>query len=197
MRLRIEQEALKKETDAASKDRLARLDKELADLEGRSLAITTRWKAEKDKLGRAAEIKTRLDAARNDLAQAQRKGEYQKAGELAYGTIPQLEKELAETEGAADGQNSSAGLMEEAVTPDHVAQVVSRWTGVPVDKMLEGEKEKLLQMEAALAKRVVGQKEAVAAVSTAVRARAPACRTPTGRSARSCSWGRRASARRS
>ncbi len=197
VRLRIEQEALKKETDAASKDRLARLDKELADLEGRSLAITTRWKAEKDKLGRAAEIKTRLDAARNDLAQAQRKGEYQKAGELAYGTIPQLEKELAETEGAADGQNSSAGLMEEAVTPDHVAQVVSRWTGVPVDKMLEGEKEKLLQMEAALAKRVVGQKEAVAAVSTAVRRARAACRTPTGRSAHSCSWGRRASARRS
>jgi ATP-dependent Clp protease ATP-binding subunit ClpB len=165
VRLRIEQEALKKETDTASKDRLKRLDKELTELEERSTALTTRWKAEKDKLGRAAEIKAKLDGARNALAQAQRKGEYQKAGELAYGEIPQLEKELAEVEGRADG----AGLMEEAVTPDHVAQIVSRWTGVPVDKMLEGEKEKLLQMEGALARRVVGQQEAVAAVSTAVR----------------------------
>ncbi len=165
VRLRIEQEALKKETDAASKDRLARLERELAELEERSAALTARWKAEKDKLGRAAELKTKLDAARNELAQAQRRGEYQRAGELAYGEIPRLEKELAEIEGKADG----AGLMEEAVTADHVAQVVSRWTGVPVDKMLEGEKEKLLKMEEELAKRVIGQEEAVAAVSTAVR----------------------------
>jgi ATP-dependent Clp protease ATP-binding subunit ClpB len=165
VRLRIEQEALKKETDAGSKDRLGKLDKELTELEERSTALTARWKAEKDKLGRAAEIKTRLDAARNELAQAQRKGEYQRAGELAYGEIPRLEKELADVEGRADG----AGLMEEAVTADHVAQVVSRWTGVPVDKMLEGEKDKLLKMEQALAKRVIGQEEAVAAVSTAVR----------------------------
>ncbi|MBF9232767.1 ATP-dependent chaperone ClpB [Microvirga alba] len=165
VRLKIEAEALKKETDAASKDRLQRLEKELADLEERSDAITTRWKSEKDKLGRAAALKKKLEDARNELASAQRQGQYQRAGELAYGIIPQLEKELAETEGAENG----SGLMEEAVTPDHVAQVVSRWTGVPVDKMLEGEREKLLHMEEELAKRVVGQREAVEAVSTAVR----------------------------
>jgi ATP-dependent Clp protease ATP-binding subunit ClpB len=165
VRLKIEAEALKKETDAASKDRLQRLEKELADLEEQSTAITARWKAEKDKLGRAAELKKKLDDARNELAQAQRQGLYQRAGELAYGVIPGLEKELADVEAKADG----AGLMEEAVSPNHVAQVVSRWTGVPVDKMLEGEREKLLKMEEELARRVVGQREAVEAVSTAVR----------------------------
>ena len=165
VRLKIEAEALKKETDAASKDRLGRLEKELADLEEQSAAITARWKAEKDKLGRAADLKKKLEDARNELASAQRQGQYQRAGELAYGVIPELEKELAATEATENG----SGLMEEAVTPDHVAQVVSRWTGVPVDKMLEGEREKLLHMEAELAKRVVGQREAVEAVSTAVR----------------------------
>ncbi|MDX3808181.1 ATP-dependent chaperone ClpB [Bosea thiooxidans] len=165
VRLKIEQEALKKENDAGSKERLKRLESELADLETRSDTITTKWKAEKDKLGHAAEIKTKLDNARNELAQAQRKGEYQRAGELAYGEIPQLEKKLAEIE----EKGESAGMVEEAVTPDHVAQVVSRWTGVPVDRMLEGEKEKLLRMEEVLGSRVVGQKEAVEAVSTAVR----------------------------
>jgi len=165
VRLKIEAEALKKETDAASKDRLARLEKELADLEEQSAAITARWKAEKDKLGRAAELKKRLDEARNELAQAQRQGQYQRAGELAYGIIPGIEKELGEIEARADG----AGLMEEAVTPNHIAGVVSRWTGVPVDKMLEGEREKLLRMEEEIGKRVIGQREAVEAVSTAVR----------------------------
>ncbi len=165
VRLKIEQEALKKENDAGSKERLKRLESELADLEARSDAITTKWKAEKDKLGQAAELKTKLDNARNELAQAQRKGEYQRAGELAYGEIPQLEKKLAEIE----EKGESAGMVEEAVTPDHVAQVVSRWTGVPVDRMLEGEKEKLLRMEEVLGSRVVGQREAVEAVSTAVR----------------------------
>jgi ATP-dependent Clp protease ATP-binding subunit ClpB len=165
IRLKIEAEALKKETDAASKDRLQRLERELADLEEQSAAITARWKAEKDKLGRAADLKKKLDDARTELAQAQRQGQYQRAGELAYGVIPGLEKELAEVEAKADG----AGLMEEAVTPNHVAGVVSRWTGVPVDKMLEGEREKLLKMEEALGRRVVGQREAVEAVSTAVR----------------------------
>jgi len=165
VRLKIEQEALKKESDAGSKERLKRLESELADLESRSAIITAKWKAEKDKLGAAAEIKTKLDNARNELAQAQRKGEYQRAGELAYGEIPQLEKRLAEIEEKGD----SAGMVEEAVTPDHVAQVVSRWTGVPVDRMLQGEKEKLLRMEEVLASRVVGQREAVEAVSTAVR----------------------------
>ncbi|HZY21519.1 MAG TPA: ATP-dependent chaperone ClpB, partial [Beijerinckiaceae bacterium] len=165
VRLKIEAEALKKETDAASKDRLARLEKELADLEEQSAAITARWKAEKDKLGRAAELKKKLDEARNELAQAQRQGQYQRAGELAYGIIPGIEKELGEIEARADG----AGLMEEAVTPNHIAGVVSRWTGVPVDKMLEGEREKLLRMEEEIGKRVIGQREAVEAVSTAVR----------------------------
>ncbi|MFN3685838.1 ATP-dependent chaperone ClpB [Salinarimonas sp.] len=166
VRLKIEAEALKKETDAASKDRLARLEGELSGLERRSAEITERWQAEKSKLGRAADIKKRLDEARTELAQAQRQGQYQRAGELAYGAIPDLERELATLE--AKGEAAS-GLMEEAVTPDHVASVVSRWTGVPVDKMLEGEREKLLRMEEALAKRVVGQAEAVKAVSTAVR----------------------------
>ncbi len=166
VRLKIEGEALKKETDAASKDRLARLEKELADLEEQSAAITARWKSEKDKLGQAADLKRRLDEARNELAQAQRQGQYQRAGELAYGIIPELEKNLAETEAR---EETAASFMEEAVTPDHVAGVVSRWTGVPVDKMLEGERDKLLAMEDALAKRVVGQSEAVHAVATAVR----------------------------
>ncbi|PZO03681.1 MAG: ATP-dependent chaperone ClpB [Hyphomicrobiales bacterium] len=165
VRLRIEQEALKKESDTGSKERLKRLEAELADLDTRSATITAKWKAEKDKLGAAAELKTKLDNARTELAQAQRKGEYQRAGELAYGEIPQLEKTLSEIEAIGD----SSGMVEEAVTADHVAQIVSRWTGVPVDRMLQGEKEKLLRMESVLAARVVGQREAVEAVSTAVR----------------------------
>jgi ATP-dependent Clp protease ATP-binding subunit ClpB len=167
VRLRIEQEALKKETDAGSRDRLKKLEKELAELEEQSSSITQRWKAEKEKLGDAQKLKSELEAARTELANAQRAGEYQKAGELAYGKIPALEKRLAEIE-AKDG-SSPAGMVEEAVTPDHIAGVVSRWTGVPVDKMLTGEKEKLLRMEDELAKRVIGQREAVEAVSTAVR----------------------------
>ncbi|MFC6790379.1 ATP-dependent chaperone ClpB [Methylobacterium komagatae] len=165
VRLKIEGEALKKETDSASRDRLLRLEKELGDLEERSAAITARWKAEKDKLGTAAELKKKLDESRNELAAAQRQGQYQRAGELAYGIIPGLERQLAETESTENGR----GLMEEAVTPSHIAGVVSRWTGVPVDKMLEGEREKLLAMETSLGKRVVGQREAVEAVATAVR----------------------------
>jgi ATP-dependent Clp protease ATP-binding subunit ClpB len=169
VRLKIEQEALKKESDPGSKDRLLRLEKELADLEERSAALTAKWQGEKDKLNRAQKLKEDLDKARGELEQAQRKGEYQRAGELAYGIIPGLEKELAaiEAKGGADGESGAA--MEEAVTPDHIAAIVSRWTGVPVEKMLEGEREKLLKMEEAISKRVVGQDEAVAAVSTAVR----------------------------
>jgi len=169
IRLKIEGEALKKEADTASRDRLARLEKELADLEEQSAQITARWNAEKSKLGAAAELKRRLDEARTELAQVQREGQYQRAGELAYGIIPDLEKQLAETEAAEDAAPADGALMEEAVTPDHIAGVVSRWTGVPVDRMLEGEREKLLAMETELAKRVVGQREAVRAVSTAVR----------------------------
>ncbi|KQT47856.1 ATP-dependent chaperone ClpB [Methylobacterium sp. Leaf456] len=169
VRLKIEGEALKKETDSASRDRLVRLEGELANLEEQSASITARWKAEKDKLGAAADLKKKLDEARNDLAAAQRQGQYQRAGELAYGLIPGLEKRLAEIEAAGESAVSRDGMVEEAVTPAHIAGVVSRWTGVPVDKMLEGEREKLLAMEETLARRVVGQREAVEAVSTAVR----------------------------
>ncbi|HTV34153.1 MAG TPA: ATP-dependent chaperone ClpB [Methylocella sp.] len=164
VQLKIEQEALKKETDATSKERLERLSSELAELEEKSASLTTRWHAEKDKLGLQQKFKEQLENARNDLVQAQRKGEYQRAGELAYGVIPDLEKKLA----AAETERANA-LVDEAVTADHVAQVVSRWTGIPVDKMLEGERGKLLKMEETLASRVVGQIEAVNAVSTAVR----------------------------
>ncbi|RAI33943.1 ATP-dependent chaperone ClpB [Rhodoplanes serenus] len=165
VRLKIEQEALKKEHDPGSRSRLGGLETELAALEQRSAELTARWKAEKEKLSDAQKLKTELDQLRVELANAQRRGEYQKAGELAYGRIPEIEKKLAASE-AADGKGA---MVEEAVTADHVAQVVSRWTGVPVDRMLEGEKEKLLKMEEGLARRVVGQAEAVRAVSTAVR----------------------------
>jgi ATP-dependent Clp protease ATP-binding subunit ClpB len=168
IRLRIEQEALKRETDAASRDRLVRLSAELAELEEKSTALTTAWRAEKDKLGEAQKLKGELEQARTQLDQAQRQGEFQRAGELAYGIIPALEKRVATLEAAGAGQDSGK-IVSEAVTPDTIAQVVSRWTGIPVDKMLEGEREKLLRMEAELGRRVVGQKEAVDAVSTAVR----------------------------
>ncbi|HEV2501534.1 MAG TPA: ATP-dependent chaperone ClpB [Mesorhizobium sp.] len=166
MQLKIEREALKVEKDDASKDRLVRLEKDLTGLEEESDALTAKWQAEKQKLGLAADLKKDLEDARNELAIAQRKGEFQRAGELAYGKIPELEKQLADAE-ARDGQGG--GMVEEVVTPDHVAQIVSRWTGIPVDKMLEGEREKLLRMEDEIAKRVVGQGEAVQAVSKAVR----------------------------
>ena len=165
VRLKIEQEALKKESDPGSKDRLKRLEAELKELEKRSADLTSRWKAEKEKLSDAQKLKTELDQLRAELANAQRKGEFQRAGELAYGRIPELEKKLKAIETA----EAKGAMVEETVTADHVAQVVSRWTGVPVDRMLEGEKEKLLRMEDELAKRVIGQQEAVRAVSTAVR----------------------------
>jgi ATP-dependent Clp protease ATP-binding subunit ClpB len=164
VRLKIEQEALKKETDAGSKSRLKTLEKELAALEKQSADLTARWQAEKSKLSDAQKLKTELERARVDLENAKRKGDYERAGKLSYDTIPNLEKKLAATEGADKG-----AMVEEAVTADHVAQVVSRWTGVPVDRMLEGEKEKLLRMEEMIGKRVIGQAEAVQAVSTAVR----------------------------
>ena len=166
MQMMIEREALRKETDAASKDRLAKLDKSIADLEEQSRSLTARWEAEKKKLGSAQKIKEELDARRNELEQAQRKGNLARAGELTYGVIPDLEKKLANLESQGGGKGT---MVEEAVTPDQIAGVVSRWTGVPVDKMLEGERDKLLKMEEALGKRVIGQKEAVIAVSTAVR----------------------------
>jgi ATP-dependent Clp protease ATP-binding subunit ClpB len=166
VRLKIEQEALKKETDSASRDRLQRLEKELAELEDKGDALTAKWQSERDKLSDAQKVKSELEQARQELADAQRRGEFQKAGELAYGRIPELEKRLKALE---DSEKAGNIVLEEAVTASHVAQVVSRWTGIPVDKMLEGEREKLLKMELQLAERVIGQAEAVGAVSTAVR----------------------------
>ncbi|OYU62686.1 MAG: ATP-dependent chaperone ClpB [Bradyrhizobium sp. PARBB1] len=163
IRLKIEQEALKKETDLGSRSRLQTLEKDLVDLEKKSADMTSRWRLEKSKLSDAQKMKGELEQLRTELANAQRKGEFQKAGELAYGRIPELEKKLAAVEAS---ETSSAS---ETVTADNIAAVVSRWTGVPVDKMLEGEKDKLLRMEEMLGKRVVGQAEAVRAVSTAVR----------------------------
>jgi ATP-dependent Clp protease ATP-binding subunit ClpB len=165
IRLKIEQEALKKEHDPGSRARLKVLETELAALEKQSADLTARWKSEKEKLSEAQKVKTELDQLRVELANAQRRGEYQRAGELAYGRIPELEKKLADIE----AKENNGEMMEEAVTANHIAQVVSRWTGVPVDKMLEGEKDKLLRMEDSLGKRVVGQAEAVHAVATAVR----------------------------
>jgi len=166
MQMKIEREALRKETDAASKDRLARLEKDIADLDEESKVLTQNWEAEREKLGSAQKLKEELDSLRTELEQAQRRGDLARAGELAYGRIPQLEKNLTEIEAQDDSKGT---MVEEAVTPDQIAAVVSRWTGIPVDRMLEGEREKLLHMEDALSKRVVGQREAVAAVSTAVR----------------------------
>ena len=164
MQLQIEREALKKETDAASKDRLATLEAELANLEQQSTELTTRWMAEKEKISAESKIKEALDAARIELEQAQRNGDLAKAGELQYGTIPGLEKQLADAEAAAGN-----AMLREEVTSEDIASVVSRWTGIPVDKMLEGEREKLLKMEEWLGARVIGQKDAVEAVSKAVR----------------------------
>ena len=166
MQLKIEREALKKETDSASKDRLERLEKEIANLEESANVLTQRWQEDKDKLAGAQKIKEDLDAARIALDKAQRAGDLAKAGELAYGVIPDLEATLKEQE---ETESSSGALAHEVVEPDMIAGVVSRWTGIPVDKMLEGEREKLLAMETEIARRVVGQEEAVKAVSTAVR----------------------------
>ena len=165
VRLKIEQQALMKERDAASKDRLKRLEKDLAQLEESADALTAKWKSEKDKLNSAAELQKQLDKAKNDLADAVRRGDYQKAGELQYGTVPELEKKLKATESAT----ASTVVASEAVTADNIAAVVSRWTGIPVDRMLEGERDKLLKMEDKIGQRVVGQADAVHSVSTAVR----------------------------
>ncbi len=163
MRLKIEREALKKEQDPASRDRLGKLEKELADLEEASNAMTQRWEAEKGKVVESQKLKEQLDKARTDVELAQRKGDLTKASELLYAVIPGIEKKLAE---AGDGD---ARLVNEAVTEEGIAAIVSRWTGVPVEKMLEGERAKLLRMEDELRKRVVGQEEALEAVSKAVR----------------------------
>ncbi len=164
LQMQIEAEALKKEDDAASKDRLEKLEKELSDLQQQSAEMTAKWQAERDKLDAARGLQEKLDHARAELDQAKRAGDLAKAGELSYGVIPQLEKELAEAE-----EQDSDVMVDEAVRPEQIAEVVERWTGVPVAKMLEGEKEKLLRMEEELGKRVIGQRQAVDAVSRAVR----------------------------
>ena len=165
IQLKIEREALKKETDKASQDRLIKLETELSGLEIESEKITTQWEEEKGRLHGAQKIKEELETKRLELETAQRKGDLARAGELAYGVIPDLEKKLK----SAEDSDGAGTLLREAVTDQDIASVVSRWTGIPVDKMLEGEREKLLHMEATLHSRVVGQHEAVVAVSNAVR----------------------------
>jgi ATP-dependent Clp protease ATP-binding subunit ClpB len=164
IQLKIEEMALAKETDQPSKDRLSALREELANLEQQSAVLTTRWQGERDKIAAEGKIKEQLDAARLELEQAQRSGDLGRAGELAYGRIPELEKQLAEAEAQA-----GTALLREEVTAEDIAAVVARWTGIPVDRMLEGEREKLLKMEETIGKRVIGQKDAVIAVSKAVR----------------------------
>ena len=164
LQFQIEAEALKKEDDAASKDRLEKLEKELADLLQKSSELTAKWLAERDSLEAARGLKEKLDVARAELEVAKREGNFAKAGELQYGRIPELEKLLADAEG-----REGEALVAEAVRPEQIAEVVERWTGIPTTKMLEGEREKLLKMEDALGARVVGQQAAVGAVSRAVR----------------------------
>ena len=164
IQLKIEREALKKETDEASKDRLSRLEEEIDELEKRSADQTAVWQAEKEKLAGAQRIKEELDQARNELEIAQRQGALERAGELAYGVVPDLERRLRDAEAAGN-----AGTLKEEVTDADIAAVVSRWTGVPVERMLEGERDKLLRMEGVIGGRVIGQHEAISAVSNAVR----------------------------
>jgi ATP-dependent Clp protease ATP-binding subunit ClpB len=164
IRMKIEREALKRETDAASRDRLGTLEYELAQLEEESAALTQRWTAEKDKINAETKLKEQLDQARIALDQAQRSGDLAKAGELSYGTIPALERQLAEAQEVTQG-----AMLREEVTAEDIASVVARWTGIPVERMMAGEREKLLHMEEALAKRVIGQADAVEAVARAVR----------------------------
>ncbi|CDP51453.1 ClpB protein [Devosia sp. DBB001] len=166
MQLKIEREALKKETDDASKSRLVKLEAELAEHEEEAQALSSKWLAEKERLAGSQKLKEELDTARSQLESAQRTGDLARAGELAYGVIPDLEKRL---KAAEENKSGEPTMVEEVVTPSEIAQVVSRWTGIPVDKMLEGEREKLMHMELSLGARVIGQEEAVIAVSKAVR----------------------------
>ncbi|MCC7320972.1 MAG: AAA family ATPase [Rubellimicrobium sp.] len=164
LQLQIEAEALKKEDDAASRDRLARLERELSGLQEQSAALTARWQAEREKLESARGLKEQLDQARAELEQAKRGGDFARAGELQYGRIPGLERQLAEAEA-----RESEELVSEVVRPEQIAEVVERWTGIPTSRMLEGEREKLLRMEDEIGRRVIGQQAAVRAVANAVR----------------------------
>ncbi|PKR53080.1 ATP-dependent chaperone ClpB [Thalassospira marina] len=165
IQLKIEREALKKEEDVGSRDRLGKLDKELSDLEDKSAELTAKWEAQKNELAASTHIKEQLDQARGELERAMRDGHLERAGQLQYQEIPALERLLIK----AEEDQANSGLKDEAVTEKHIASVVSRWTGIPVDKMLEGEREKLLDMENVLRKRVVGQDDAVRSISNAVR----------------------------
>lgn len=164
LQLQIEEQALQKETDAGSRDRLEKLEKQLSELQEKSATMTATWQAGRDKLEGSRNAKEKLDRARAELDQAKREGNLAKAGELAYGIIPQLEKQIAEAEGADEGP-----VVEESVGPEQIAEVVERWTGIPTSKMMQGERERLLQMEEVLGKRVIGQNEAVTAVANSVR----------------------------
>jgi ATP-dependent Clp protease ATP-binding subunit ClpB len=164
IQLKIEREALKKETDPGSKERLTKVEQQIAELDQRAAELAARWRAEKDKLGKVQRLKEQIEQARNELEIAQRRGDLTRAGELAYSSIPSLERQLDEAQRASAGQ-----MIKEEVTADEIAEVVSRWTGIPVDRMLEGEREKLLHMEEKLRQRVVGQDEAIRAVADAVR----------------------------
>ena len=177
MQLKIEREALKKEADKASRDRLVALEKELGDLEDKSASLTAKWQDEKKSVADVQSLKEKLDAARQEVEIVQRKGDFARAGELTYGVIPGLERQLKAIEERKDDV-----LAAEAVTEENIAQVVSRWTGIPVDRMLAGEREKLLNMETSLEQRVVGQDQAVKAIADAVRrARAGLQDPETGR----------------
>jgi ATP-dependent Clp protease ATP-binding subunit ClpB len=169
VQLKIEREALKKEKDKASKDRLSKLEKELDELEARSADLTSQWDIEKEKLNAGQKHTEELDKARIELEQAEREGNWSRASELKYGKIPELEEKITEAAKNDDGAGAKSSLINEEVTDDEIAAVVSKWTGIPVDKMLEGEREKLLQMEDKLGERVVGQDEALVAVSNAIR----------------------------
>src|SRR3977135_899149 len=162
IQLKIEREALKKESDEASKERLKKVEQEIADLEKRSAELTTLWRAEREKFASVQRIKEQLEQARSELEMVQRRGDLTRAGELMYSVIPDLEKKLSET--PAKGQ-----MFKQEVTAEEIAEVVSRWTGIPVDRMLEGEREKLLHMEDKLRKRVVGQDAAIVVIAPAVR----------------------------
>ncbi len=164
IQLKIEREALKKENDKASKDRLGKIETELANLEQQSAELTQRWQAEKEKIAASTKVQEQLDSARIELEQAQRNGDLAKAGEIQYGRIPELEKQLDEARSATQHV-----MLREEVTDQDIAAVVARWTGIPVERMLEGEREKLMTMEAAIGARVIGQEDAVKAVSAAVR----------------------------
>jgi len=166
MQLKIEREALKKESDEASKARLEKLEAEVAELDEKSRVLTAVWAAEKDKLASSTKSKEALDRLRTELADAERRGDLARASEIKYGQIPEFEKQVADAE--SQGETNGAGVTE-TVDPEQIAGVVSRWTGVPVDKMMEGEREKLLAMEEAIGARVIGQAEAVKSVADAVR----------------------------